>query len=595
MKLIFIQLLLSLSIPVIAQQDTLNIEFITDHDTFPDCFNIYAVNGEYTLPSRAFNGFRIPGFKYVEPRNFFKEEHSPLYSLPELAESMGYFEYPIFYWKELSYREADSLFQNTKNSIEENKNHLGYGYSWTDFLEDNNLVLTYGKDFWEVRFIENDSVVICDSVEQVYRSSNNEFVAGIIGGPYSNVIEGYINGTIDATHYQNIIYNQRIAFEEANSQAWDSIVKVHLSIREEKVTPLLDSILQPFYLSKYEVTNGEYREFIEYVRDSIALDKLYSCLEDDELAANLLNISRKERKKLDLTKREANKEKYGLARRRNNGKPTFYYNDPENVPCLADMYYPQPQRYYKRREIDVRKLNYHLGDSVFVNVYPDTSGFKQLEGVFTEIIENMYAWHPAYYDYPVLNLSFHQMKAYCHWKQHQLNKDIFLDSSYIRVDIPTITQYELAVKEANWYIMDKIHDQTNDAYVSYARDEDLTSYAEYLQKTYATPTYTGPKTSILYSKWLEMNYSPVFPFINGNASEVVRDPVTKKRMEHYGLTSELPVDSLCYSLGGNYYLGVKTRDDVQPNASFYKRLISKEKPDPMSGFRIVLTLETKNN
>ena len=116
--------------------------------------------------------------------------------------------------------------------------------------------------------------------------------------------------------------------------------------------------VKAFYMDQTEISNNEYRQFVEWVRDSIARDKIYYGLEEDDYASRFINYNDMyfdegalEYVEYDESDRELNRTVFSL-----NWDRAFSYDDPDMVPILADMYYPEPQRYYKRREFDVRKL-----------------------------------------------------------------------------------------------------------------------------------------------------------------------------------------------------------------------------------------------
>ena len=116
--------------------------------------------------------------------------------------------------------------------------------------------------------------------------------------------------------------------------------------------------VQAFYMDQTEISNNEYRQFVEWVRDSIAREKIYYGSEEDDDADRFINYQelyfdegQLEYVEYDPSDRELNREIFSL-----NWDRRFDYNDPDLVPLLADMYYPQPQRFYNRREIDTRKL-----------------------------------------------------------------------------------------------------------------------------------------------------------------------------------------------------------------------------------------------
>ena len=121
--------------------------------------------------------------------------------------------------------------------------------------------------------------------------------------------------------------------------------------------------VQAFYMDQTEITNNEYRQFVNWVRDSIAREKIYIGLEDDEDAQEYINYKDKYFNETEMaitefdpSNRAENRAVFAL-----NWDREFDYADLDNeeiMPLLADMYYPQPERFYKKREIDTRKLNF---------------------------------------------------------------------------------------------------------------------------------------------------------------------------------------------------------------------------------------------
>jgi sulfatase modifying factor 1 len=117
--------------------------------------------------------------------------------------------------------------------------------------------------------------------------------------------------------------------------------------------------VQAFYMDQTEVTNNEYRQFVEHVKDSIAREKIYINWEDDA-AQDFINYQEryfdedsKEFVDYDGSDKEKNRSLFTL-----NWDKKFDYSQEEYVPLLADMYYPSNERFYKKREIDTRKLLY---------------------------------------------------------------------------------------------------------------------------------------------------------------------------------------------------------------------------------------------
>jgi formylglycine-generating enzyme len=282
--------------------------------------------------------------------------------------------------------------------------------------------------------------------------------------------------------------------------------------------------VQAFYMDQTEIINNEYRQFVFWVRDSIAREKIYSGLEEDEAAADYINYldyyfneGDNEFVEFEPGDREVNRSTFSL-----NWDRRFSYDDEEIVPLLADMYYPQPERFYKRREFDTRKLNFkyywidlreaarrgrlnisegydnqgnliddkhrtlstdphpfteepqgldldmgkfnkkggntairgHENRQRFIideeiNVYPDTLCWvRDFTYSFHDPMTNMYFWHPAYDNYPVVGVTWQQAKAFSIWRTQLLNSwlvsmgDIFVND----FRLPTEAEWERAAR-----------------------------------------------------------------------------------------------------------------------------------------------------
>ena len=256
--------------------------------------------------------------------------------------------------------------------------------------------------------------------------------------------------------------------------------------------------VQAFYMDQTEITNNEYRQFVYWVRDSIAREKIYEGTEEDEDAERFINYRELyfdegllEWVEYDAGDRFTNRANFSL-----NWDRSFSYEDEGIVPILADMYYPEPQRFYKRKEIDTRKLNfryywidiveaarrgeYHIVPDGYdnqgnklnndhrelrtpehpfteepqgldtdmgwfnklgqnnairghenrqrfiidevINVYPDTLCWvRDFTYSFHDPMTNMYFWHPAYDNYPVVGITWVQAKAFNVWRTQLLN------------------------------------------------------------------------------------------------------------------------------------------------------------------------------
>ncbi len=97
--------------------------------------------------------------------------------------------------------------------------------------------------------------------------------------------------------------------------------------------------VQAFYMDQTEISNNEYRQFVYWVRDSLARRMMGEEYEEEFL----------------ITMNEFDEE---IDPPRLDWWAKLKWNTTENREILEPLFYTPNERYYNRREIDTRKLNY---------------------------------------------------------------------------------------------------------------------------------------------------------------------------------------------------------------------------------------------
>ena len=211
-----------------------------------------------------------------------------------------------------------------------------------------------------------------------------------------------------------------------------------------------------FYMDETEITNNEYRQFVNWVRDSIARILLgeagiagYELIEEDKydnfIDPPIIDWSRPIR-----------------------------WDDQEVREVLEDeMYLPDHERFYSRRQIDSRKLNFVYEtqaikdaarkvnrsqgqkdrsvyiDEVELNIYPDTLVWTHDYAYsYNDPWTRNYFHHPAFDDYPVVGVNWKQAVAFSKWRtmildEYLLDRDEPLHDEF---RLPTESEWEYAAR-----------------------------------------------------------------------------------------------------------------------------------------------------
>ena len=255
----------------------------------------------------------------------------------------------------------------------------------------------------------------------------------------------------------------------------DQDVPFALNTRSKTVT------IPPFYMDVHEISNNEYRQFVHYVRDSLYLQTLAD--NDDDRYFIAENARGQE---LD---RFIDK---GFVL---NWEEPIDWEDEDIFDLLYEEYFLQgSDQFYNRREVDTRKLNYryywvNLDDAArkgypdfkptrdeeygvvnslgqlhstrrhgdraqfvveeIINVYPDTLVWiSDATYSYNEPYAEMYFWHRAFDDYPVVGVTWGQAKAFNAWRTQIMNEwKQKNDETYVqRFRLPSEAEWEYAAR-----------------------------------------------------------------------------------------------------------------------------------------------------
>jgi len=192
--------------------------------------------------------------------------------------------------------------------------------------------------------------------------------------------------------------------------------------------------LQSFYFKKNEVTNAEYREFTDWVKDSTAMEYLVSY-------------------GFDKFKIKTSNGKYVLNWKMRD--KIWEMESEEAFEALRPMYLPAKEMFYRTKGINTEMLFYDG-----ITIYPDTTVWmSDYTFSYSEPYLKKYYWHKNYEDYPVVGVNWYQAQAFCNWKTKMIQRE--LDESKLPykvvVDLPREYEREYVITK---YANDEKADQS---------------------------------------------------------------------------------------------------------------------------------------
>jgi len=235
---------------------------------------------------------------------------------------------------------------------------------------------------------------------------------------------------------------------------------------------------EAFWMDDTEITNNEYRQFVSWVKDSIARKML------SDQYPEFLTTEDKQGNQIDPPTI--------------NWREKIDWEDPDYQMAMQDLYIPENERFFGKKEVDSRKLVYvywwidlhqaakransynyktqQYEGNVYnaegelvpitnrssfmmqdqVQVYPDTlTWIRDFTYSYNEPLATRYFWHPGFDDYPVVGVTWKQALAFCNWRT-KIQNDYLASKKEATLQayrLPTEVEWEYAARGGKGFSM----------------------------------------------------------------------------------------------------------------------------------------------
>ena len=249
----------------------------------------------------------------------------------------------------------------------------------------------------------------------------------------------------------------------------------------EQPDNIMMATVEAFWMDETEITNNEYKQFVYWVRDSIAMTRLVEAgitdyaiqPKDEDFDEENFTLNWKMRSKIPWgTKDEELAEALS----------SLYFSDGKelrtNYLHYRYQWYNYDQAVLQRNKFDVATSSYPEGATVrvdtfwvndetgaildstivrplrepkdlitkkIISVYPDTLAWvRDFQYSFNEPMLHMYFSHPGYLEYPVVGVTWEQAHAFCNWRTNYFNNASDTRAQAYR--LPTEAEWEYAAR-----------------------------------------------------------------------------------------------------------------------------------------------------
>jgi len=216
----------------------------------------------------------------------------------------------------------------------------------------------------------------------------------------------------------------------------DEDINYNFTARNKEVS------ISGFWMDKTELTNNQYRQFVYWVRDSLAAIRL-----------GYVKTSPAGDTAVDWKKASSIK-----------------WGDKNTLEKLNDLILTPDNRLYSKMDIDPDMIVYNIQgfnlkeaarrenagrprkDFIYrydQKVYPDTlCWMRDFSYSYNEPMTKRYFAHPAYGNYPVVGVNWKQAVAFCHWRTRYLNTYLEKNKKAPESDfrLPTEAEWEYAAR-----------------------------------------------------------------------------------------------------------------------------------------------------